>query len=167
MSANRIMQGSFSTAGQLGFGYFSFGSAGLITGLICGWLIATFSALRFYNYRTIFANLSSIIAKAKLYKDYPILSAPASLLDSASVQTPVFFLTLCSSESPVVENIWCGSNRLYPLPEHQDSPYCFLLSNWLTKAFNSSICFCWFSMIACCSCTAFTSGTTNSEYLRL
>jgi O-antigen/teichoic acid export membrane protein len=93
MSTNRIMQSSLTAAGQLGLGFSPSGSAGLITSFIGGWLVATFSAARFYNYKSFCLRPASIIASAKLYRDYPGLSAPSSLLDSASTQTPVFFLT--------------------------------------------------------------------------
>lgn len=93
MSANRITQGSLTAAGQLGLGYWFAGSTGLITGFICGWLAATFSAARFYRFKATCFRPHSILANAKLYKDYPGLSAPSSLLDAATTQAPVFFLT--------------------------------------------------------------------------
>jgi O-antigen/teichoic acid export membrane protein len=93
MSANRIMQGTFTAAGQLGLGYWSSGSTALITGYIAGWLAATFSAARFYKFKAVCFRPHSIIANAKLYKDYPGLSAPSSLLDAATTQAPVFLIT--------------------------------------------------------------------------
>jgi len=93
MSTNRIMQGSITASGQLALGYGGAGSAGLIGAFVAGWLPAIFFAAKTYDYKAYPFRLSSIIAHAKLYRDYPGVSAPGALLDCASVQAPVFFLT--------------------------------------------------------------------------
>lgn len=93
MSTNRIMQGSVTASGQLVFGKFGASSVGLIGGFFIGWLTANLFAARSYQFRSFPIRLSSIIAHAKLYKDYPRVSAPGALLDCASVQAPIFFLT--------------------------------------------------------------------------
>lgn len=93
MGANRIMQGSVTASGQLVLGYGGTGSTGLICGFLFGWLPAIYMAAKSYDYKAYPLRLSSIIAHAKLYKNYPGLSAPGALLDCASVQAPVFFLT--------------------------------------------------------------------------
>jgi O-antigen/teichoic acid export membrane protein len=93
MSANRIMQGSITASGQVTLGFWETGPTGLIISFVVGWISAICFAARSYDYKAYPLRLSSIIAHAKLYKDYPRLSSPGALLDCASVQAPVFFLT--------------------------------------------------------------------------
>lgn len=93
MSTNRIMQGSVTASGQLAFGYGGVSSVGLIGGFIIGWLTALLFAARSYNCKSFPMQLSSVVSQAKLYRDYPRVSAPGALLDCASVQAPIFFLT--------------------------------------------------------------------------
>jgi len=92
MSANRVMQGSVTASGQVFSGYWKTGPAGLIVSFVVGWIPAIYFAARSYDYKAYPLRLSSIIAQAKLYKNYPGFSAPGALLDCASVQAPVFFL---------------------------------------------------------------------------
>jgi len=93
MSANRIMQGSVTASGQVFGGFWKTGPIGLIVSYVVGWIPAIYFAARSYNYKDYPISVSSVIAHAKLYKNYPVFSAPGALLDCASVQAPVFFLT--------------------------------------------------------------------------
>jgi len=93
ISATKIAQGSVTATGQFVFGYYGTGHTGLIGSYIVGWLIAFFLAVKLFKYKLYKIRLSTIMAQAKLYKNYPSTSAPGSLLDCATGQAPVFFIT--------------------------------------------------------------------------
>ena len=79
-----------------------------------------------------------------------LFKRPVDLLESKAILNPF-----------ILENIDNSKFLIYAFPAN------YRCSSFSTIFFNSSICFCCFSMISCCSWTAFTRGTTKSAYLRL
>ena len=91
MSINKLSQ-----AGSVGFFQVSIGvfnSAGLLIGSVLGWTLSVLIIVKRSKLQFSQFNIQSVIAVAIKYKNYPLLQAPSSLLNSISAHAPIFFAT--------------------------------------------------------------------------
>lgn len=98
LSLSRILQSGGTASSQIIFGYSSGGlCGGLIVGSICGQCISI-SALIMNNWKEDLVliqkiNKIRIVANARKFKKFPKMSALGGLLDTASIQMPIFVIT--------------------------------------------------------------------------
>lgn len=91
MSHNKLIRASGISLVQLLISFSS--KSGLIAGFIIGWLISVIIALKTSDLSYKNVNFSQIKESALKYKDYPIYQMPSSLLNSISLEAPVFFIS--------------------------------------------------------------------------
>ena len=97
LATNKVIQSSITAGSNLGFGFNGFGVSGFILGSVIGQITAVFLVARifFKGNRNFIAlvNLKKIIALAKKYKNVPKYNAPHALMNSASLNMPVFIIS--------------------------------------------------------------------------
>jgi len=115
---SRITQTSATNSTKLGFGFLGYGSAGMIISSIIGGSAASIFVVRKmikddrYSLRQI--NMNTIIALGRRYKKFPKYSMPAGLLNSFSVQLPVFLLS--SFFNSTIVGFYSLSHRILTMP---------------------------------------------------
>ena len=94
VSSSRVVQSLSASLLQVTFGFLSFLRSGLILGYVAGQIISSAyigyihkRAGRFIGIK--YRIFSSLVKK---YKDYVLINAPSSLMDSISLFAPVFFI---------------------------------------------------------------------------
>lgn len=97
LALSRVLQSSGTAVTQLGLGYGTGLSGGLIVGSICGLgaSIATLTKMNWAEDRVLQKEIkkASMLANARLYKKFPMVSAWGSLFDSSAQQMPIFIIT--------------------------------------------------------------------------
>ena len=96
-SASQVVRSLSSNGMQIGFGFFKSGSAGLIISNILADLFASINLLRVFlaDFKTSAhkTSLSRMKQLAKEYRDFPIYSSSANIINALSMGLPVLLLT--------------------------------------------------------------------------
>lgn len=118
LAFTRIVQSSVSSAGQIGIGASISGSSGLILGSIFGQLASVISFIVSTKTGLAVSMKSSSMAgvrkQAKRYKRFPMLQAPATLIEASSAQLPVMFLGIFFNSAIV--GFFSLSQRVVKMP---------------------------------------------------
>lgn len=95
MSQNRVMQSGITAVTQLGIGFFSMGTNGLIVGIIVGHVVTTALFFRSFCKQIIHRKFSytHIKALSKQYIGHPKLLVPSHAISALNNQIPIFFLS--------------------------------------------------------------------------
>ena len=98
IARNRVTQASVAAVSQVGFGLLGLGAIGLIFGVVVAGLVASgrlaWTALR--GHGAAFRNVtrSEVAAGARRYRRFPLMSAPARLLNGIGTQAPLLLITV-------------------------------------------------------------------------
>ncbi len=118
LAANKIMESAVTPLASLAFGVLSWGPAGLIASLLGGKAAAAsmlgHRAWREKRQSRIPLKKETMLDQARLYRDFPLFSAPTSFLDMAALQVPVFLLT--RSFGPAVVGLFALTTRVLGAP---------------------------------------------------
>ncbi len=120
LSVTRVIGAVFSTSTNLGMGFAGFTSAGVLIGVnilgaIISPLILAGQVLRGNGKLFLSSiNWNAILGGLKKYKNFPLYSTWSSLLNTLSVQLPVFMLSIFFS--PVVVGQYALGVRILQLP---------------------------------------------------
>lgn len=118
LGANKIVESVVTPAASVAFGIFSSGAAGLIVGLFCGRIAATWMLGRGVwqekRKERLSFNGGNMLEQARRYSDFPFFSGPTSLLDLLALQMPVLFLS--KSFGPSVVGLFALSTRVVGAP---------------------------------------------------
>lgn len=93
MGGNRVLQSGIAACGNLGFGLFRFGVAGLILGHFIGLLITTLLLFGRFLPQHAKANRLRMLALYRRYREYPTYDLPASSMNVMAQQGPNLLLT--------------------------------------------------------------------------
>lgn len=110
----KATQGFASAIGQVSMSILSYSSVGMIMGDAFG---------RIFGFKNLYADFrrnrpvirkSNLLLILKKYKDFPLYSTPAGLVNSLGVQAPIFLLSAAFTPSQVGLYIFC--NRILAIP---------------------------------------------------
>ena len=97
LSINKVVESVVTPLASVALGVYSWGVAGLIVSLLGGKIAAASMlgqrAWREKRQSRIFFKKEIMFEQARRYSDFPLFSAPTSLLDIVALQAPVFLLT--------------------------------------------------------------------------
>jgi O-antigen/teichoic acid export membrane protein len=118
LGANKIVESVVTPATSVALGILSRGTGGLIVGLFCGRIAATWMLGRGVwqekRKERLSFNGGSMVEQARRYSDFPLFSGPASLLDLLVLQIPILFLA--KSFGPSVVGLFALSTRVLGAP---------------------------------------------------
>ncbi len=94
ISSARVMQTVSASVIQIALGFLSFLKSGLLIGYVVGQFVSSFYLSYINKKRNYFSKLlpGTFTTVLKKYKDYILINAPASLMDSISIFAPTFFI---------------------------------------------------------------------------
>lgn len=118
LGTNRVVESIVTPAVSIIFGLCSWSVGGLVAGVLGGKIAATLMIGRSVwrekkKWKPLFKP-DNMIEQAKRYFDFPMLSAPVSLLDLLALQIPVFLLT--RSFGPSAVGLFALSTRVIGTP---------------------------------------------------
>ena len=118
LAFTRIVQSCLSSAGQAGIGLGIHGSTGLVLGSILGQFasVVSFITVSKNGFSSALKNItmSGVWRQAERYKRFPLLQAPATLIEANSAQLPVMLLGVFFSSTIV--GFFSLSQRVIRLP---------------------------------------------------
>jgi lipopolysaccharide exporter len=118
IAVNKIIRNGLLTLSNLGFGFSKSGSAGLIWSQIISDGVASLVYLGIYLKHElkfkIRIRLSSLKGVMKEYRDFPLFTLPASILDTISMQLPILMIAVLFSQS--LSGNYFFSYRILALP---------------------------------------------------
>jgi O-antigen/teichoic acid export membrane protein len=92
LSQNKILQTGSMVGTQFAEGMLGAGATGLLSGMIAGLFISVLAIAHTFGFERKLFGSAKIKNIAYQYRQYPIVQAPTSLLNTISAQAPVFFL---------------------------------------------------------------------------
>jgi len=105
LAINRVAQSTTTAGVNVGIGLIKNGASGLIVGNLIGQLISTIrlsiKSAKEENFSTRYVSLKKMKSLAKRYDQFPKVSIWSGLLNTASVQMPVFILSVFFSSTIV------------------------------------------------------------------
>jgi O-antigen/teichoic acid export membrane protein len=118
LGANRITESIVTAVASVALGIYSWGAGGLVAGLFGGriaaaWMLGS-GVWRERTRGKLPLKTHVMVEQAKKYFDFPLLSAPASFLDSLALQIPVLLLT--KSFGPSVVGLFALSTKVFGVP---------------------------------------------------
>jgi lipopolysaccharide exporter len=118
IAANKIIRNGLLTFSNLGFGFLKSGSVGLIWSQIISDGIASLVYLGLYLKHTLHfkirLRLISLKGVMKEYREFPLFTLPASILDTISMQLPILMIAALFSQS--LSGNYFFSYRILALP---------------------------------------------------